>query len=399
MSLVDPECYPHLHGDDRKVCAGCFDDSDLKSMIRDAGQYGPCDFCGTSRAKVVELSYVTQHIGERANTFFGKAVEQLPYESAEGGYQGENFDTYELLTDHIGIELPRDGDGELLNAIACDLGDDQWCAFDWTQLEINESLAYSWRRFSAIVKHERRFFFQGSLRRGGPPDDRSPIQFFHELRELLGQLGRVRTYQPGLHLFRARPRSAGQRHTSPAALGPPPPEFALQANRMKPPGIPMFYGADSERLAVAEVRNERVSLARFATTREIQVIDLVDLPPVPGFFSDASRHRIQGLCFLHDFAHEISLPVPRDERVHVEYLPTQVFTEFLRDARFGDRPIDGIRYPSATPTKGANLVLFVTQSDVVDGEESGLSPFDPPEPWLRLTRVTQKRGGARNSDH
>lgn len=393
MSLVDPECYPQFHGDDRCVCAGCFDDGDLKSMIREAGEYGACDFCGTPRAKVVELSFVTQHIGERANTFYGKAVEQLPYESAEGGYQGENFDTYELLTDHIGIELPRD-DGELLDAIASDLGDDQWCAYDWTQLELNESMAYSWRRFSEIVKHERRFFFQGSPRRGGPPDDRSPIQFFLDLRDLLERLGRVRTYQPGLRLFRARPRAPGQRHTTPAALGPPPPEFALQANRMNPPGIPMFYGADSERLAVAEVRNQRVSLAMFETTRELRIIDLVDLPSVPGFFSDASRRRIQGLDFLREFAVEISLPVPRDERVHVDYLPTQIFTEFLRDARFGGLPVDGIRYPSATPTRGANVVLFATQADVVGAVEADPWPWDPPRPWLRLAKVTQKRGVA-----
>lgn len=393
MSLVDPECYPELHGDDRRVCAGCFDDGDLKMMIREAGTYGPCEFCGTRRAKTVELSYVTQHISERANTFYGKAVEQLPYESAEGGYQGNNFDTYELLTEEIEIELPRD-DGNLLDAIVDDLGDDQWCAYDWTQLEIDESLAYSWRRFSETVKHERRFFFQGSARRGGPPDDRSPIQFFHELRDLLERLGRVRTYPPGLGLFRARPRNAGVRYNTPADLGPPPAKFALQANRMNPPGIPMFYGADSERLAIAEVRNERVTLARFETTRPIRVIDLVDLPPVPGFFSAASRGRIQRLAFLREFAEEISLPVPRDERVHVEYLPTQVFTEFLRDARFGDGLVDGIRYPSATPTSGANLVLFATQGDVVDAVEPDPWPFGERDPWLRLTRVTQKRGGS-----
>jgi hypothetical protein len=127
-------------------------------MIKDAGAYGSCDFCGTRRAKTVELSYITEHISERAYTFFGKAVDQLPYESAEGGYQGENFTTYELLTEHFEIELPRDDNSELLWAIIAEVGEDQWCAYDWTQLEIHESLAYSWKRFSDMVKHERRFF-------------------------------------------------------------------------------------------------------------------------------------------------------------------------------------------------------------------------------------------------
>jgi RES domain-containing protein len=235
------------------------------------------------------------------------------------------------------------------------------------------------------------FFFQGGVRREGPPDDRSPIQFFYELRKLLGELGRVRTYQPGLALYRARPRGKGERHTAPGSLGPPPAELALQANRMNPPGIPMFYGADRESLAIAEVGNGRVSLARFETTRAVRIVDLVDLPPVPGYFSQDSRERLQDLAFLHKFAREVSLPVPRDERVHVDYLPTQVFTEFLRDVRFAGEPVDGIRYPSATSTKGANIVLFATQEDVEDAFDP--DPWvDVDRTWLRLTKVTQKRG-------
>ncbi|WP_334000280.1 RES family NAD+ phosphorylase [Sphingomonas aurantiaca] len=91
---------------------------------------------------------------------------------------------------------------------------------------------------------------------------------------------------------------------------------------------------------------------------------MVDLPPIPGFFSTASRPRRQYLSFLHAFARRISLPVPRNDRTNVNYLPTQVFTEFLRDADFDGRRVDGIRYPSATGEGGSNVVLFATQTDV-----------------------------------
>jgi hypothetical protein len=156
----------------------------------------------------------------------------------------------------------------------------------------------------------------------------------------------------------------------------------------------MFYGADNDQLAIAEVRNPSVSLAQFESTRSIRIIDLVDLPPVPGFFSTASRGRIQRLEFLHKFAAEIALPVPRDERVHVDYLPTQVFTEFLRDAGFEGGPVDGIRYPSATGVRGANIVLFATQEDVIGAVEPDRWGWSGREPWLRLSRVIQKRGKA-----
>ncbi len=392
MSLIDPECYPELHGDDRRVCAACFGDTDLQAMIRAAGEYGACDFCGTRRAKTVEFSYVADHIVDRAGAFYGNAVEQLPYDSGEGGWQGGNFDSYDLVQDEIGLDLPRDSSGELFQAVVDALGEDQWCAYDWTRLELDRSLDSSWSSFANTVMHRRRFFFHGKGDDGHDPgDDRSPMQLFGELRDSLKRLGRLKTKPAGYALFRARERGPGERHHTPAALGPPPEEFALQSNRMNPPGIPMFYGAENARLAMAEVRSRRVSLGRFETTRPIRIIDLVDLPPILGFFSTASRPRRQYLSFLHAFARRISLPVPRNDRTNVNYLPTQVFTEFLRDADFDGRRVDGIRYPSATGEGGSNVVLFATQTDVVGafGSEEDLRGF---KPWLRLTGVVQKRG-------
>jgi hypothetical protein len=60
----------------------------------------------------------------------------------------------------------------------------------------------------------------------------------------------------------------------------------------------------------------------------------------------------------------ISQSVAGDDRTHVEYVPTQVFTEFLRDYLFDGTAIDGIRYRSATGLVGANVVLFATAVNV-----------------------------------
>lgn len=387
MSLVDPECYPHFHTDGRQVCAGCFGDEDLRKLVRRDGVKARCNFCGASRVKTLEFDAIAEHIVDRANQFYGKAGDQLPYESREGGWQGKNFDSYDLLMDEIGLELPRDSDGSLFDALVDALGEDQWCAYDWTQLELDESLEFSWRAFAEKVKHKRRFFFHGTDgSRSLSDDDRSPLQLFRELQGLLVKLGRVKVIAPGYSLYRARERSGRTRHKTAAALGPPPAEFANQSNRMNPPGIPMFYGAETRALAVAEVRNQKVSLGRFETTRPIRLLDLVDLPPVPGFFSDASREKRQYLAFLRSFAREIAKPVPRDDRVHVEYVPTQVFTEFLRDARIASHRLDGVRYPSAIGEAGANVVLFATGRDIV-GVVDGQRRLGEREPWLELKGV------------
>ena len=41
-------------------------------------------------------------------------------------------------------------------------------------------------------------------------------------------------------------------------------------------------------------------------------------------FSDVSRTQALTLRFLHNFAADIMQPVDRDQRVHIDYLPSQV---------------------------------------------------------------------------
>jgi hypothetical protein len=48
---------------------------------------------------------------------------------------------------------------------------------------------------------------------------------------------------------------------------------------------------------------------------------------------------MQGLAFLHQLTREMAEPVEQNNRVNVDYIPTQIVTEFLRDHSFsGSRP-------------------------------------------------------------
>ena len=388
MSLIDPECFPHASLRDESVCTGCVGDDDLKAFIRaNQGERG-CSFCGRRSAPCAPLSELAEFIGERMGTFYGRAVDQLPYDGREGGYQGWHPDTEELLFDTIGLDLPRDLDGSLARAIVDEIGDDAWTNYDWLRLEIDEAFRLDWGRFCQAVKHQRRFFFH----RIGPedehdPDGRSLPEFLADLGKLINELDLIRTMPAGYRLYRARARAAGRRFTTASELGPPPPQFATQTNRMNPPGIPMFYGAETRRLACTEARQPLLSVGRFHTQRPVRLLDLASLPPVPGFFSTASRRERQGYRFLHEFAALIAEPVAGDDRTHVDYIPTQVFTEFLRDYRFRAGPIDGVRYRSATGAAGANVVIFATQQDVCDGPPEQPLEEDEPWPWLSLMSI------------
>src|SRR5690606_36331160 len=74
---------------------------------------------------------------------------------------------------------------------------------------------------------------------------------------------------------------------------------------------------------------------------------------------------LQGISFLHQLTAIMAEPVPQNNRVNVDYIPTQILTEFIRDYRFEGGGVDGVRYITSLGVAGANTVLFATQDNVV----------------------------------
>lgn len=52
----------------------------------------------------------------------------------------------------------------------------------------------------------------------------------------------------------------------------------------------------------------------------------------PSIFDPAGRVQYFGLRFLQQFVGDVTLPVELDGREHIDYVPTQVFTEYVRYA-------------------------------------------------------------------
>jgi len=113
------------------------------------------------------------------------------------------------------------------------------------------------------------------------------------------------------------------------------------------------------------------------------IIDLANMPNIPGFYSNASRRTILGLQFLYRFAEQIAKPVARDDRVHIEYIPTQILSEYFREFGVSGQDIDGISYRSATGHGGINTVLFATQKNLI----TTIHPDASPVRWLGLNSV------------
>jgi RES domain-containing protein len=302
------------------------------------------------------------HIRACLRSYWGFAVEQLPYESREGGYQGQTWDTADLLFDHVGLGLPRDKKNKLYYALSSGVTDELWCDYDWLTLDRDVALRLSWERFCFTVKHRRRFFFHGD-----GEDDRdsfTPASLLEAIARISQSIGLVRVLSTGTRLWRARP-DLKMRHSGTAKdYGPPPIELALQSNRMNPPGIPMLYLASTARTAVLETRATVSQVGQWRAARDLRILDLRELPEVPGVFSDSERDDRLALKFLHNFATDVMQPIARDQRVHVDYLPSQVVTEFMRDYPFKDGAIDGVAYGSTVHPAGWNVALFASLVDL-----------------------------------
>lgn len=366
------------------VCSSCFDDDDLRSWIRDTNGPRGCDACGKFDSPTCELSKLCQHIQSCLEKYWGFAVEQLPYESAEGGYQGTTWDTADILCDEVGLSLPRDSKNRLFYALLGGLTDETWCEYDWLTLDHDVALRTSWERFCETVKHKRRFFFHSD----GTDDQDSytPASLLEAIARISQRIGLVRDLPISTRLWRARPDITRWKKVSAVDFGPPTVHLALQSNRMNPPGIPMLYLASTAKTALSETHANKARVGQWKIARPLRVLDLRHLPQVPGYFSNANRTDRLTLRFLHRFADDVMIPVARDQRVHVDYLPSQVVTEFFRDFEFEGGRLDGIAYGSTVHPTGWNVALFANQVDL-GLEEPQWGP--PPTPWLHFVRSIQ----------
>lgn len=136
---------------------------------------------------------------------------------------------------------------------------------------------------------------------------------------------------------------------------------------MNPAGIPYLYLAFDQATAVAETVASpptTVVIARFKATQTLKVIDLTRLPPVPSIFDSSKRAILEGVQFLESFVKSIARPVSKDGSEHIEYVPSQVVSEYFAQVfspSSREASVAGLIYPSAVRPRGKNLVVFPTE--------------------------------------
>jgi len=350
--------------DDKYVCDECVEDLYLKSVIADHVAAKACSYC--NRTDIVDIAAPLEELMSSVASTLGYYFNEptnagVPYD--DGAFVIDSTDTEDAL-----LSLPLECDDTLLEDIVGAFENDYWVrAADghWSSSHEHEVLSDSWGSFVSLVRHETRFHFNIAEKSDvAGPQELHPGIVLPTLGRLVDGAGLVRRVAPGSLLYRVRLRAKGDAwEPNEQQLGAPPVD-RTRAGRMNPAGIPYLYVALDEATALAETVSSppiEAVIATFKSARELIVIDLTDLPPLPSIFDERRRMERETLLFLGSFVSEISQPVTKDGSEHVDYVPSQIVSEYFEQV-FRSKElagaIDGLLYPSAIRPGGKNLVLF-----------------------------------------
>lgn len=381
---------------DMATCEKHVLDASLLDRLGGGFSEDECSFCEASGAGVavpvddllaIGIEKVQEEFSLAAN--YGAGLESMGFSYEAGHGTG----------DALGEVFEGALDDPLL-AVVCSCGSDQiWVPESFLYLDAQQRMASTWNDFVATVKHRRRFWFSASSH-GADPEKLDVSDFFESIAELLTGPAIAVQLNKGSALIRGRMVHAD---VNPATfhakeLGSPPVERAA-ANRMSPAGVSMFYGGDTPDVVVAEIgahsTYDHAIYGTFTTLTDLTLIDLSNLPPIPDYFSVAPD-RLQ-IAFLHEFVADLVKPITLDGREHIDYVPTQIVTEYMR--YFTEPEIHGLRFASSQYPGGYNTVLFCDSTKCVNPAGSALDQdgwpalkaigeatlnFATPPPWLEF---------------
>ena len=356
----------HPFKGDKRVCSIHFKDKYLQDYIMVNGHIGKCSYCGELSIPVLDMSSFMEYIEDKlrrrlclledanlpsAGSYFDDEDDEMPGFCRAGIYvipkSAEKYEDVQELMDSYDLCTLDD---DLNRDIASCFNDGEWTQIDVFAEDIDEKLSYAWENFSEMVKYKKRYtFFQDPhfLRQEEWKDD-----VLTEINQICGSILASKLCK-GTLVFRKRPNDTGIPRTSFKELTAPP-TVAAKENRMSAAGISMFYGALDKDTAVQEIRNYApdsvIDLGEFELKNDQVVIDLFQIPEhlsfwMPKYFMEYK--------FLKNFHSEITKPV--GVNLGIEYVPTQIFTEYIRF--MNNCHIDGIVYRSSL-TGRKNIVLF-----------------------------------------
>ncbi|MDC6296221.1 HEPN-associated N-terminal domain-containing protein [Ralstonia pseudosolanacearum] len=349
---------------DKLVCADCVEDAYLKDVIANNVFGNTCEYCGRTAPDLIAAPVlcIQEEIASAVDFFYCEpSAAGVPYESREGGWLIEPTSTTDVL-----LSLNLECHDDLFDDIEGLFLTTDWVPSakgHWASSHAHELLRAAWEAFTEIVKHRTRYFFSlPTAEDDSESKQPEPAELLARIGDYVKNFALFKHLEASTSLYRARVWADPDVLPDAASIGAPPSEKAA-AGRMNPAGIAYLYLAREPQTAFAETLSRPPcigAVGMFKTCRSLRVLDLVALPTKPSIFDSGHRTEWTELTFLKGFVDAITIPIAKDGREHVNYVPSQIVSEYFakvfRDA--DGEQLDGIVYPSTVRPSGQNVVLF-----------------------------------------
>lgn len=373
----------------KALCCDCIGEEFLSEEVAREGLVRDCSYCGSKSP-----SYTIDQISDRVETAF-------EHHYTRTADQPDSYQSMMLADRDSSYIWWRDGEptsdaiqnaANIPEGAASDIQEvlearywDQHAEKAGEETEYGSEVHYerkgaddfewqaAWRNFERALKIEARYFSRSAARHLAEVFGGIDTMQTHDKRNLVVKAGpktrykrfyRARVFQSDKLLEEALKRP--DRH-----IGTPP-SLSASSGRMNARGISVFYGANRQDVAIAEVRppvGSRVVVACFHIVRPIRLLDLTALGEVMtegSVFDPTAIGRFERVKFLRSLSSRITRPVMPDDEPF-EYLATQAIADFL--ATENEPRVDGIIFPSVQAGgKALNVVLFYKASEVADIE-------------------------------
>lgn len=356
----------YRHIEDKYICSHHINDVAINDFILKYSDTLRCSYCG-KRRKVALLKDVVNFINNGLGSFYEAPVNSMGYDSAEGGYLGTVYEIDELI-EEVGLEIDDDN---LQQDIINSFDNTPWCEIDPYADRESEYLRYNWDYFKNIIKHKSRYVFSQTDEFKRDYLGGNPFDILHDVGRRVEKLNLFTWIKKDTLLYRCRQHKLSKEVKTPRDITSPPLQYATLTNRMSPAGISMFYcaferdTAKKETIETADTSKPYYTIGRFKNKADLFLLDLSIPLNIPSMFDEANRQNYYSIIFLKNFIIDLTREIKRDGYEHIDYIPTQVVTEYFRYT-FCDltqTKIDGIIYPSVKNKTKKSCVLFLDSDE------------------------------------
>ena len=380
------------------VCSQCFKNLGIREFIEDHPQKkkGKCDFCHKENT-ILKISYVAKHIFNcisRKWVHGNSLKERKIYEASETlVYPDKKGDDIRIVLADCSFKKLDSGDlfKDLLS----------FFSGNWYKIEKvlqDSSIALlpempmpitHWEKFKDLILKKRRFFFKKYAEQEGSFDERDVLSYINKYIDLIDLTD---TISKGTLLYRARVFDKDEEfNLKEGEFRCPRYEHVVKSSsRMSPDGIPILYlsfDPETAGKAIFKDFDRHLVIVKFKLKKPLKIVDFTKIGfflPGPDFFvTDKERFkRRNAIRFLEPFLEDISKPIEKDDKKHLEYIPSQVVSEFIKT----EREELGIVYKSIKNPNRRNIAIFTDEL----GSEADWLEFQGAYRYAHLLEIKRK---------